>query len=196
MPGGSSVLRTLLALGSVFALAACASSPRTEESAVPEASAATQVAAPSPAPAPAAATAAAVEPPRPDVVAQATAVPAKVDKSIAGGRTQTAAVTNARPKSADLPTPKQLVGLGRDQIQSMLGYPWLLKREGAAELWQYRVPACVLDIFLLGASSEELKVAYVDLRSRRENRPPTASCYADILSSPRPPTHQTAGASQ
>jgi hypothetical protein len=99
-------------------------------------------------------------------------------------------LTRGRP--AEIPTPKQLIGLNRDEVHSLLGFPWLLKREGTAELWQYRVTSCVLDLFLLGPDPGDLKVSHVELRSRRENRPPTAACYVDILSSPRPAPNQTA----
>lgn len=218
---GGSVLRTLLALGTSFALAACASSSRVEEGATPVVAESAMVAAaaektggaaPS---APVAATprTAKAEPAKlgatkpdaikPDSVAADTAgkaeagpAEAKIDAVTADGTAAPAVqpknVSLGRALPAETPTPKQLVGLSRDEVQSLLGFPWLLKREGTAELWQYRVTSCVLDLFLLGPDPSELKVSHVELRSRRENRPPTVACYVDILNTPRPAPNQTA----
>ena len=76
---------------------------------------------------------------------------------------------------------KRLVGLDRASLETMLGPPWLLRREAAAELWQYRAPNCVLDLFLYPKSEGELRVAHADLRSRRENRPVPAGCFAELV---------------
>lgn len=75
---------------------------------------------------------------------------------------------------------KRLVGLDRASLEAMLGAPWLLRREAAAELWQYRAPNCVLDLFL-HAKGGELRVAHADLRARRENRPVPAGCFAELV---------------
>lgn len=213
MAQGGSVLRTLLALGASFALAACASSSRVEEGATPAAETSALVAdaaektgggpvvtTPKPAK-----TVAAAKPqaPQPDAVAPKVAMveppppaPAMVEPAaVKPAAPPPAQVKNAnltRGRPAEIPTPKQLIGLSRDEVQSLLGFPWLLKREGTAELWQYRVTSCVLDLFLLGADPADLKVSHVELRSRRENRPPTAACYVDILNTPRPAPNQTA----
>lgn len=205
MAQGGSVLRALLALGVSFALAACASSQRAEEGATPgvvvsamEAEAAEKTGgAPYVAPRDArtepakvvatSAVAAKVEPPKPDAPAVKAAEPPVPPPAQA---TNVNLTKSSKP--ADIPTPKQLIGLNRDEVQSLLGFPWLLKREGTAELWQYRVTSCVLDLFLLGPNPGELKVSHVELRSRRENKPPTAACYVDIVNTPRPAPNQTA----
>jgi len=220
MAQGGSVLRTLLALGASFALAACASSQRAEEGATPaigqsamEAAAAEKtggavvVAAPAK-PKPVAATpepekpaAAPAEAGKAEPKGEAGPAVAKIDAvTVAAAAPPPPPPADAQPKNvnltrgrpAEIPTPKQLIGLNRDEVHALLGFPWLLKREGTAELWQYRVTSCVLDLFLLGPDPGDLKVSHVELRSRRENRPPTAACYVDILNTPRPAPNQTA----
>jgi len=221
MAQGGSVLRTLLALGASFALAACASSQRAEEGATPgvvvsamesEAAEKTGGALVVVATKPAKPVAAKSNLPKPDALApkdvanepaktEAGPVAAKTDAVVANGTiasteapppVQAKNVNLTRGRPAEIPAPKQLIGLNRDEVQSLLGFPWLLKREGTAELWQYRVPSCVLDLFLLGPDPGDLKVSHVELRSRRENKPPTAACYVDILNTPRPAPNQTA----
>jgi hypothetical protein len=103
-------------------------------------------------------------------------------------------VLSAAARAAAMPsaTPSRLVGLGRGEVQELLGQPFLLKREGAGELWQYRAPNCVLDVFLYDAKGGDQRVTHAELRARRENARPPASCYAQILNAPRPQPQQTA----
>jgi hypothetical protein len=77
-------------------------------------------------------------------------------------------------------------------VQGLLGQPFLLKREGAAELWQYRAPNCVLDVFLYADQGGGQRVTHAELRARRENVKAPAGCYAQILNAPRPQPQQTA----
>lgn len=59
--------------------------------------------------------------------------------------------------------PEQLMGLDRDALNEKLGEPSLIRRDGDAEVWQYRGETCVLDLFLYGPVK---KVELVDLRNR------------------------------
>jgi len=185
------VLRTLLALGSSVALAACASNSNVEQSAAPAIGANPTVAAgSSPYPKPPAAV-------EPVAVAAAPVAPAPVPKPPDVAAKPEAPAPMARNVAMTRPpvpppSPKQLIGKKREEIQALLGYPWLLKREGASELWQYRVTQCVLDVFLFADKGGEPKVSHVELRSRRENRAPPRGCYGEILESPRPAPNQTA----
>lgn len=61
--------------------------------------------------------------------------------------------------------PKQLIGLDRGALNEKLGEPALVRRDGDAEVWQYRGENCVLDLFLYGADKQ---VEHVDLRDRGE----------------------------
>jgi hypothetical protein len=66
------------------------------------------------------------------------------------------------PPSVDA-DPNQLLGLSADEIAVKLGRPALIRRDGDAEVWQYRRVRCVLDLFLYGSRKE---VEHVDLRDR------------------------------
>ena len=66
------------------------------------------------------------------------------------------------PPSADA-DPDQLLGLSADDVAAKLGKPALVRRDGDAEVWQYRRVNCVLDLFLYGSRKQ---VEHVDLRDR------------------------------
>ncbi|MDH5557335.1 MAG: hypothetical protein OEZ03_08290 [Alphaproteobacteria bacterium] len=59
--------------------------------------------------------------------------------------------------------PQHLMGLDRARLAEKLGKPALIRRDGDAEVWQYRADRCVLDLFLYGTDK---KVEHVDLRDR------------------------------
>lgn len=59
--------------------------------------------------------------------------------------------------------PEQLLGMTSDSLGDILGVPDVVRREGAAEVWQYRSESCVLDLFLYGGMKQ---VEHVDLRDR------------------------------
>src|SRR5260221_5762501 len=43
---------------------------------------------------------------------------------------------------------RELIGLERGDVEARLGPPALRRRDAPAEIWQYRSPLCVLDLFL------------------------------------------------
>src|SRR5471032_694712 len=43
---------------------------------------------------------------------------------------------------------RELIGLERSEVEARLGTPALRRRDAPAEIWQYRSPLCVLDLFL------------------------------------------------
>ena len=55
-----------------------------------------------------------------------------------------------------------------DEIAIRLGAPQFRRRDGQAEIWQYRGSACALDVFLY-ADGNSLKVRYVETRGRDTN---------------------------
>lgn len=92
--------------------------------------------------------------------------------------------------SAALPSvdddPQQLMGLDRTALNGQLGKPALVRRDGDAEVWQYRRDRCVLDLFLYGA---EKKVEHVDLRNRGDGGADSVrGCFADMLRDALPST--------
>lgn len=188
MPAGRG--RALVALAAAAALSACASSSQVAEdqqqpAPPPQVAAAAAPAVEVPAAAPASSPA---DGARTDA-AQVEAVTAHKPAPARPGVTLSAA---ARAASQPAATPRQLLGLVRADVQDLFGEPFLLKREGASELWQYRAPNCVLDVFLYGAKDGSQRVTHAELRARRENARPPAGCYAQILNAQRPQQQQAA----
>jgi len=75
--------------------------------------------------------------------------------------------------------PDQLLGLSGDDVTEKLGKPALIRRDGAAEVWQYRRVRCVLDLFLYGS---EQTVEHVDLRDRGDaTQSAVRDCFVRML---------------
>ena len=76
---------------------------------------------------------------------------------------------------------RQLVGLDRGGLNSLLGKPTLLRQDASAEVWQYVAPDCVLHVFLYrdgGAGlNDPYRVVYVDAvrRGQRQTLRPAVS---------------------
>lgn len=78
--------------------------------------------------------------------------------------------------------PKQLFGLDGHRIATLLGPASFVRRDGPAEVWQYRAKACVLDVYLY-KDRKGLTVAHVDLRKRKKATLPPRRCFAALLES-------------
>jgi hypothetical protein len=82
--------------------------------------------------------------------------------------------------------PQQLMGLDQDELNEKLGEPALIRRDGDAEVWQYRAERCVLDLFLYGALK---RVEHVDLRNRGTGDDATIrDCFVGMLRAAMPST--------
>lgn len=81
--------------------------------------------------------------------------------------------------------PQQLMGLDRDALNEKLGQPELIRRDGDAEVWQYRADRCVLDLFLYGIDK---KVEHVDLRDRGNGGDSVRDCFVGMLRAATPST--------
>jgi len=81
--------------------------------------------------------------------------------------------------------PQQLMGLDRDALNEKLGQPALIRRDGDAEVWQYRANECVLDLFLYGV---EKRVEHVDLRDRGNGGDSVRDCFVGMLRAATPST--------
>ena len=85
--------------------------------------------------------------------------------------------------------PQQLMGLDRATLNEKLGEPALVRRDGDAEVWQYRADRCVLDLFLYGADK---KVEHVDLRDRGDGgsggEESVRNCFVGMLRTALPST--------
>ena len=75
--------------------------------------------------------------------------------------------------------PQQFITLDIYQLSKLLGAPLLVRRDGTAEVWQYKNDACTLDIFLYEEETK-LRVKYVDLRGDT-NDAGNRACMAEIL---------------
>lgn len=83
------------------------------------------------------------------------------------------------PPAAD---PDELLGLNGEEVTVKLGQPALIRREGEAEVWQYRRTDCVLDLFMYGSAKQ---VEHVDLRDRGDaNESAVRACYRRMLEKP------------
>lgn len=76
--------------------------------------------------------------------------------------------------------PAQLLGQSNDQVQALLGTPRLVRRDGPAEIWQYRASDCILDVFLYSGGSSAT-VRHVDLRGPGTAMPERRACFARML---------------
>lgn len=90
--------------------------------------------------------------------------------------TTTAAISTAESNN----DPQQLLGLAGTVVSLQLGVPSLIRRDGTAEIWQYRATTCILDVFLY-ASGEEQLVRHVELRSPNAGNEPHQRCFAELL---------------
>ena len=86
------------------------------------------------------------------------------------------ATAPARPPLKDV---RELIGLEREQIQARLGDPALRRRDAPAEIWQYRSPLCVLDVFLY-RDGTAMRVTSAELRPRDGRELPAATCLSSL----------------
>jgi len=78
--------------------------------------------------------------------------------------------------------PNQLLQLSGKKVAALLGPASYVRRDGPAEIWQYRAAHCVLDVFLF-QDNGGLSVAHVDLRRRAGGTIPERRCFGDLLAS-------------
>jgi hypothetical protein len=76
--------------------------------------------------------------------------------------------TTTSPAAPETAHSQDLVGLGPDELQHLFGHPQMVRDETGAEVWQYRVDACVLDLYLYPQESAgtPLRVTYLEARDR------------------------------
>jgi hypothetical protein len=64
-------------------------------------------------------------------------------------------------------------------VEQRLGSPALRRRDAPAELWQYRSPVCVMDVFLY-SDGRSSKVMHVELHPRSAEQIPAPACLASF----------------
>ncbi len=97
------------------------------------------------------------------------------------GTTGTAApasgYSNAAATSTASPAPGDLTGLEASAVRSLFGTPGLVRKDSPAEVWQYRSPSCVLDIYLY-PDGDKLTVAHAEARAPKASGDPLLACIA------------------
>ena len=93
---------------------------------------------------------------------------------------QTTAVKPPPRNAAINDDPKQLYGFDSHRVTDLLGAASFVRRDGPAEVWQYRAKACVLDVYLYKEAGA-LTVAHVDLRKRQKATEPPRRCFRQLL---------------
>jgi hypothetical protein len=106
-----------------------------------------------------------------------------------GGPQVTATGTDmtARTETAMLPpvdrrtlTPERLKGLHAVQVEDALGAPGFRRRDPPAEIWQYRVGLCTLDLFLY-KDAAGTTVAHYAIRSPSGTSVSEKACLDEVL---------------
>jgi len=70
-----------------------------------------------------------------------------------------------------------LVGLNARDLEGLLGRPRFVRRDGPAQIWQYGIETCTLNLFLFREASG-LRVRHVEFRHPAADLAPVASCDA------------------
>lgn len=77
--------------------------------------------------------------------------------------------------------PQRLMGLGRDQVDALLGAPDLVRREPPAEIRQYSAERCVFDVFLYDDGGGGYRVTYLEARDLDAQRVAARPCLNRLL---------------
>jgi len=83
--------------------------------------------------------------------------------------------------------PEEFVGYKPDGLLPILGAPDFVRRDGPAQIWQYREKNCVFDVFLY-REGDSARVNHVELRERGATNEPAEACFARMrtLRKPKP----------
>lgn len=71
----------------------------------------------------------------------------------------------------------EFMGYSPERVLPILGAPDFVRRDGSAQIWQYRATNCILDLFLYTADNET-HVKHAELRPRVPGAEPLDSCYS------------------
>lgn len=95
----------------------------------------------------------------------------------AAGTASPSGYSNAAARSPTAAPPGDLTGLEAPALQRLFGPPGLVRKDSPAEVWQYRSPSCVLDIYLY-PDRDKLTVAHAEARAPKASGDPLAACIA------------------
>jgi hypothetical protein len=74
----------------------------------------------------------------------------------------------------------RLVGIDAETLQRQFGKPGLIWREEPAQVWQYRGPACVLNVYLY-RDNGRLVVSDAEAHSKADKDDPLPPCVASLV---------------
>lgn len=81
--------------------------------------------------------------------------------------------------------PDELIGRDSVGVVGALGQPTRVRKEAAAQIWQYDGGSCVVDLFLYPEGSQH-RVAYVEARDTAQGRKADAArCLTQVQSATR-----------
>lgn len=87
------------------------------------------------------------------------------------------------PGGLDPLPPAGLIGMAGPDVPRYLGQPSLRRHEGAAEIWQYAAPDCVLYLFLYRDQGRQV-IRHADARNRRRQPIDVGAC-AQVIGTQR-----------
>jgi hypothetical protein len=85
----------------------------------------------------------------------------------------------AAPSAALVNPPASLIGLDGPTVEHWFGKPGLVRRDYPAEVWQYRNPSCVLDVYLYD-DDDRLTVSHAEARAPKIAGDPMRPCLAKL----------------
>ena len=110
----------------------------------------------------------------PSTPAPAAAAPATGSVAGVGEASKPQAVTEAHVVRF---SPEEFLGYSPERVLPILGAPDFVRRDGSAQIWQYRATNCVLDLFLY-QNGKETHVKHAELRPRVPGAELVDSCYS------------------
>ena len=117
-------------------------------------------------------------------VGQTGAAPAAASNG-GGGNMAAAGVRRIGARNPERYDPKEFLGYQPERLLPVLGAPDFVRRDGTAQIWQYRAENCVFDLFLYG-DDDSSRVAHVDLRERRATDEPVEACFLRMRADRKP----------
>lgn len=80
------------------------------------------------------------------------------------------------------PEPTVLDGLAAAQVETLLGVPGFKRNDDPAEIWQYRVNSCTLDLFMYETlDSSQRSVAHYEARPKPDAPINIRDCFIDVI---------------
>ena len=76
-----------------------------------------------------------------------------------------------------------LIGLVDSELERILGKPDFRRNDPPAQIWQYRNPSCLFDVFLYQdqAAADAYTVTHIEARGRDVNLVSDRKCFLSVL---------------